>query len=92
MALDGTAALLRKSRMGLPLLPWFGVVLLGIFVGKRLVSMREPGELRSWQPRWAPVRWVAFAGRHTLFLYVAHQPVFLGLLYLVARGLRFSPP
>ncbi|MBI2899991.1 MAG: DUF1624 domain-containing protein [Planctomycetes bacterium] len=68
-----------------PLLPWFGVVVIGIFAGKRLLSVLESGEMRTWRPRWAPVRVLAFAGRHALVLYVVHQPLFMGVLSLVLK-------
>jgi uncharacterized membrane protein len=59
-----------------PLLPWFGVVLLGIAAGNFLYAGRKP----SGGATPAPVRPLAFIGRHTLFIYLVHQPVLLAAL------------
>jgi len=63
-----------------PMLPWFGVVLIGIFVGHLLLKHPPP-----WQPRGRGWRPLLAAGRHSLLLYLVHQPLFLGLLYVVRR-------
>ena len=65
-----------------PLLPWVGVVLVGIVLGGRLAAAPPPSLVR-WRPSAAPARLRVLAGRHTLLLYVVHQPVFIGLLWLV---------
>jgi len=65
-----------------PLLPWLGVVLIGIFIGRWLY--REPlPRLAGWRTT-APVgRVLAFGGRHSLFIYMAHQPLLFAVLYLL---------
>ncbi len=63
-----------------PLLPWAGAVFLG------LGATRLPGVLtwlkRSdrWRAKSAPSRAICFAGRHSLPIYLVHQPVLIGLL------------
>jgi uncharacterized membrane protein len=74
-----------------PLLPWFGLVLLGIFIGQQLFrgDGREPALLR-WAAEDPVSRTLRLAGRHSLTIYMLHQPVFLGLIYAgtwVARQL-----
>jgi uncharacterized membrane protein len=63
-----------------PLAPWAGFVLVGIAVGQWLAR-------RAWRPlvplARAP-RWIRFLGRHSLVVYMIHQPVLLGLLWIVA--------
>jgi uncharacterized membrane protein len=59
-----------------PLLPWFGVFLAGAALGKWLYQDRK--SLIKIQ---MPVNPLNFAGRHTLLIYVVHQPIFLGILY-----------
>jgi len=67
-----------------PLLPWFGVVLLGIFIGK-LVFVKQPQAwLIHWQSEQPLMRLLSFGGKHSLIIYMLHQPVFMGLLYLVS--------
>jgi uncharacterized membrane protein len=63
-----------------PLFPWTGVLLLGIAAGHAAVR----AEMRpiAFAARWP--RWMAWAGRHSLAIYMVHQPLLLGLLWLAA--------
>lgn len=65
-----------------PLIPWFGVVLLGLFVGKTLYGGGRPHVLARWASQHPAARLLAFGGRHSLHIYMLHQPVFMGVLYL----------
>ena len=73
-----------------PLLPWFGVMLLGYVGGLHL--LRNPisqlgRHLR--QPARQPVaKALAWLGRHSLPYYMLHQLVLLGTLSLLAHWLR----
>jgi uncharacterized membrane protein len=71
-----------------PLVPWFGVVLLGIFAGPELQRLA-----RRLQPRRVPVPFgvLAGAGRHSLMIYLLHQPVLIGALALYVRLLPPAP-
>jgi uncharacterized membrane protein len=62
-----------------PLLPWLGVVLIGLaaathLLRRRAVALRGLDDL-------APA-WLAWLGRHSLAVYMIHQPVFFALLFL----------
>ena len=61
-----------------PLFPWAGVVFVGIALGHALIrtSFRALGPL-SHSPRW-----LTFLGRHSLFVYMVHQPILLGVLWM----------
>ncbi|MBI5450324.1 MAG: DUF1624 domain-containing protein [Gammaproteobacteria bacterium] len=62
-----------------PVLPWFGVVLLGLSLGRWLL---DDGRLAHWRPgSWGRV--LAAGGRHSLLIYMLHQPILLGSLYLI---------
>jgi uncharacterized membrane protein len=66
-----------------PLLPWFGMVLLGIWLGHTLY---RGGQRRFSLPdgSGSPViRQLAFLGRHSLLIYLAHQPVLVGILFAI---------
>lgn len=65
-----------------PFVPWFGVVLLGIFVGHWLCRRPMAPALLRWRSRLPPARLLAFAGRHSLSIYLLHQPLLLGMLWL----------
>ena len=61
-----------------PLLPWAGALLAGVVAG-RLGGSWLAG-LRA-HAIGAPLRLLAFGGRHSLAIYLVHQPVFLALLF-----------
>ncbi len=63
-----------------PLLPWFGVVLLGLFVGQRCFNSVSNA---SCQNR-VELKPLGFLGRHSLLVYIIHQPIMLGLLALIS--------
>ena len=65
-----------------PLLPWFGLVLIGIFAGRLVFGAAPWAGAAQWQLG-SLSRPLAWAGRHSLILYMVHQPVFLGVLYLL---------
>jgi len=64
-----------------PLFPWFGVVLIGIFVGKYIYSEPIPAFAR-WRDDTAIGRVLTLGGRHSLLIYMLHQPLFIGILYV----------
>ncbi len=65
-----------------PLLPWFGVVLLGLYTGPYLARLAQ-----QWQGVGASgiARLLAFSGRHSLIIYLLHQPVLMGVLTLYVK-------
>jgi len=62
-----------------PLFPWAGAVLIGVATGHLMMGER----FAAWR-RWisAP-RWLTWLGRHSLVIYMIHQPVLLGLLWVI---------
>jgi uncharacterized membrane protein len=66
-----------------PLLPWFGVVLIGLFLGKLAQSSEGGRRLGAWHSSRPLAKLLALAGRHGLPIYLAHQPLLLGLLWAV---------
>jgi uncharacterized membrane protein len=63
-----------------PLIPWFGVVLAGIYLGKLLLTYRP--SVLDYQPD-NRLRPLMLAGQNSLLIYLLHQPILLGILYLV---------
>jgi len=72
-----------------PVIPWFGVVLLGIGLGNLLYAdNRRRLPFPDWSGWW-PVRWLQALGRRSLPIYLLHQLVLFALLLalLFALGL-----
>ena len=65
-----------------PLLPWAGVLLAGVAIGRFGAAARLARVTASATA--APGRALAFMGRHSLAIYLLHQPVFLALLFAIA--------
>ncbi len=83
---DSRLAWLGFSRLPLrtadfvPVFPWFACVLAGMALG-RFVLRQDHAWLR-WRARPAVARLLALAGRHSLLVYLVHQPIFIGGLLL----------
>ena len=71
----------RVANDFVPILPWFGLVLLGVAAGRLVLPHHRDLLLPAWQPHGRLSRGLTWAGRHSLVVYLAHQPVLLGLLY-----------
>lgn len=63
-----------------PLLPWFGLFLVGMFGGKILYPQ---GNRRFHIPDFSHpvVSALTFPGRHPLVMYVAHWPILIGIMF-----------
>lgn len=69
-----------------PVLPWFGVALLGVFVG---LTLYADGIRRFAVPELsetAPIRGLVFLGKHSLLIYLIHQPILFAILIAVGIG------
>lgn len=67
-----------------PLIPWFGVVLIGMFIGKALFTVNNTPSWLAWNANNPVTKTLAFSGRHSLHIYILHQPIFIGLIALVS--------
>lgn len=68
-----------------PLLPWFGVVLLGVFFARFAYTRQHFPPLSHWHSAHPLARLLCLAGRHSLLIYMVHQPIFLGILYVLRQ-------
>jgi uncharacterized membrane protein len=73
-----------------PLLPWFGIVLIGLFFGNVVYGDgRRPAVPEDKAPMLA--RPLLPPGRNSLFIYLIHQPIIIALLALTGVvDLNFS--
>jgi uncharacterized membrane protein len=67
-----------------PMFPWFGIVLMGMAVGNVLY---KDGKRQFPFPdlsKYVPARFMSWVGKHSLAIYLAHQPIIAGaLIYVV---------
>ena len=70
-----------------PLLPWFGIFLCGIAAARLALAVRsKPDWSALWQPTNVAHRMLILAGQHSLLVYLVHQPLLLGILWLVGAS------
>lgn len=74
-----------------PVFPWFGCVLTGIALARIALARIEGSAAASWRPRLLPARILAWGGRHSLLVYLVHQPLFIGLIMLAAQVIAPVP-
>ena len=68
-----------------PLLPWFGVVLIGMFAARRLLRLAWMQRLEHSLHDKRLVRILAFSGQRSLWIYLVHQPLLIGLISVYVR-------
>lgn len=59
-----------------PVFPWIFIFITGIFAGGYVLKLPEAFKKLHIRP-------LAFIGRHTLIIYIVHQPIIYGVLWLI---------
>ena len=70
-----------------PLLPHLGWFLLGVVLGRTVYRKRQT-LLPRFPSEAAPIRFLRACGRHSLWIYLIHQPVVYGLIMAVTAIIR----
>jgi len=65
-----------------PLLPWFGVTLLGVGIGNILYKDNKRRFKMPDLTNYKPITMVSWLGKHSLAIYLFHQPIIAGALTL----------
>lgn len=68
-----------------PLFPWLGVFLLGMFWGRFLFQQPEKFKPLTRSYSGFPARLLTLAGQNSLLIYIVHQPLLMGLIYLTVK-------
>lgn len=68
-----------------PVFPWVGVTLIGIAITKTAIKHSADRWIHDREPRGKVVTGITWMGRHSLAIYLIHQPVLLGLLIPLAN-------
>ncbi|KAB1076291.1 heparan-alpha-glucosaminide N-acetyltransferase [Methylobacterium planeticum] len=76
----GLGARVPQTNDYVPLFPWFGLVLAGVALGRVGLPALAGSRLGAWRPAGRTGRLAARAGRHSLAIYLVHQPLLLALL------------
>lgn len=80
----GLASEIRPSNDYVPLFPWFAATLFGIAFARMALSLGWLKPIGTVEPTPSVSRPLTFIGRHSLVYYLLHQPILLGLLWVVA--------
>ncbi len=64
-----------------PLIPWFSLILLGIAAGSFRYSKKTQKERKN-----RIVNLLAVPGRNSLLIYLIHQPIIIGFLFLIRQA------
>ncbi len=77
----GLSQHLPRSNDYVPLLPWIGALLIGIAVARVALSR---GWLQGLSRLPGGPGWLRLAGRHSLIVYLLHQPVLIAVVYVIS--------
>ena len=69
-----------------PLSPWFGVILIGIFVGNSVYPNYTRRFDLNDHTGYLPIQLFCMLGRKSLLIYLIHQPILITLLYLLGMA------
>lgn len=72
-----------------PVFPWFGMLLLGVVLMRVLLGSPVWARLAALSGR--GLGWLRFVGRHSLLIYLLHQPLLFGGLSLVRMAVPAAP-
>ena len=79
----GVNAVVRPAFDYFPFIPWFGILLIGVFFGNLFYREGQRAFPLPDLSRFAPVRWLALAGQNSLLIYLLHQPIMIAGLTLL---------
>ena len=89
----GLGATLPQTLDWRPVFPWMGFVLAGLGAMRLAVARGWPARMALWTVgERRPLRLLAWGGRHSLLVYLVHQPIFFAVVWLIAQAATPSLP
>ncbi len=82
----GLTARPRPAMDYVPVFPWAGWALAGLAVARIAERAGLIDALRGRGGQGRVLRWLAWPGRHSLAVYLLHQPILIGLLWLAIQA------
>ena len=71
-----------------PVFPWLAFTLFGVAGMRSALAVGIPERFAAWRASNAATRTLVFGGRHSLAVYLIHQPVFIALVFVAAQVLK----
>jgi uncharacterized membrane protein len=69
-----------------PLFPWTGFALIGLGLAQFALARGVPEGLANWRAKAGVTRALSLGGRHSLAVYLLHQPVLLAIVFVAATA------
>ncbi|MBU3904917.1 MAG: DUF1624 domain-containing protein [Nanoarchaeota archaeon] len=66
-----------------PILPWFGIVLIGLFAGNTLYRKNKRTFNINDYSETSIIKHISYLGKYSLILYLIHQPILVALLFIL---------
>lgn len=66
-----------------PVFPWFGVVLLGMYAGKTILKSEQLRKISATVSENKIYTGLELFGKHSLLIYLIHQPILMGILFVL---------
>lgn len=82
----GFGSLRIRTFDSFPMIPYWGYLLIGIFLGAECISKGQGWLFTPIRPESGPNRILSFLGRHSLLVYLVHHPILIGILELFKRS------
>ena len=85
LAWIGFAQSVPPSNDFVPIFPWVGITLIGMAGTKVLVDRRKESALDRFLPAGHSGDALVWMGKHSLMIYLLHQPIMLAIIIPLAR-------
>ncbi len=69
-----------------PLFPWTGFTLIGLGAAQLVLARGVPETIAQWRATGGLARALSLGGRHSLLVYLVHQPVLIAIVFVAATA------